>query len=230
MPAGDALTNPVPVVPVDPNPVPVLEASTAPAPTTTTIPKNRILVLKGRGFGHGRGLGQWGAFGYAKDFGWNYRKILDHYYGGTVAGQVSPKSAIGVRLTASDDKALTVFQPKGRLFTAPEGQEGFTMPPGLAGAQPATVVDVNAVVPVAGAPIPVANQTGTVGPTTPVADDTARCDTGDAAAPHGESRGNQDRVGQRRFSGQRRPNVRGSVVGTSGTAEHLQRDVDRGAD
>jgi SpoIID/LytB domain protein len=169
VPAGDALPNPVPVTPVDPNAAVASEAVTAPAPTTTTIPKNRILVLKGRGFGHGRGLGQWGAFGYAKDFGWNYRKILDHYYGGTVSGQVSPKSAIGVRLSASDEKALTVFQPKGRLFTAPEGQEGFTMPPGLAGSQPATVIDVNAVVPVVGAPIPVANQTGTLGPTTPVA-------------------------------------------------------------
>jgi SpoIID/LytB domain protein len=169
VPAGDAVNNTVPVlpvVPVDPNaaPVPASEAVTVPGPSTTTIPKNRILVLKGRGFGHGRGLGQWGAFGYAKDLGWNYRKILDHYYGGTVAGQVSPKSAIGVRLTASDDKALTVYQPKGRLFTAPEGQEGFTMPPGLAGAQPASIVDVNAPTPAAGAPIPVANQ---LGPTTP---------------------------------------------------------------
>jgi SpoIID/LytB domain protein len=173
VPAGDAAANTVPVVPVDPatgTPVPpASEAVTTPAPTTTTIPKNRILVLKGRGFGHGRGLGQWGAFGYAKDSGWSYRKILDHYYGGTVAGQVSPKSAIGVRLIAQDDKALTVYQPKGRLFTAPEGQEGFTMPPGLAGAQPVAVVDINAPVPAPGTPIPVVGSPDPATANTPAA-------------------------------------------------------------
>ncbi len=165
VPAGDAATN-VPVTPVAPDPtvapVPESVASETPAatsPAATTIPKNRVLVLKGRGFGHGRGLGQWGAFGYAKDLGWNYRKILDHYYGGTMAGQVSPKSAIGVRLSSLDNKVLTVYQPKGRLFTAPEGQDGFTMPPGLAGAQPATVLDLNAPAPAVGAPIPVVGQT-----------------------------------------------------------------------
>ena len=166
VPAGDATTN-VPVVPVAPDPSAVAVAEsvastpavTTPGPTTTTIPKNRVLVLKGRGFGHGRGLGQWGAFGYARDFGWSYRKILDHYYGETMAGQVSPKSAIGVRLSSLDGKVLAVYQPKGRLFTAPEGQDGFTMPPGLAGAQPATVLDLNAPVPAVGAPIPVVGQT-----------------------------------------------------------------------
>lgn len=172
VPAGEAATN-VAVAPVvsEPNVAAVPDSVaggsvpvTTPAATTTTIPTNRVLVLKGRGFGHGRGLGQWGAFGYAKDFGWNYRKILDHYYGGTIAGQVSPRSALGVRLSSLDDKVLIVYQPKGRLFTAPEGQEGFTMPPGLAGAQPATVVDLNAPAAVPGAPIPVVGQ---VGPTTP---------------------------------------------------------------
>ena len=101
---------------------------------TTTAPEH-FVVIQGRGFGHGRGLGQWGAFGYARDKGWNYRQILDHFYGGTAAGAVSPQSAIGVRLAALDGKALAVYQPKGRAYTAIEGQPGFTLPPSMAGAQ-----------------------------------------------------------------------------------------------
>ncbi len=45
------------------------------------------LVVEGRGWGHGRGMGQYGALGYARDFGWSSAQILDHYYGGTTAGQ-----------------------------------------------------------------------------------------------------------------------------------------------
>jgi len=40
------------------------------------------LQLKGRGFGHGAGLCQWGAKVAAED-GWDYRRILLHYYPGT---------------------------------------------------------------------------------------------------------------------------------------------------
>ncbi len=39
-------------------------------------------VVQGRGFGHGAGLCQWGARMYAEK-GWDYRKILLHYYPGT---------------------------------------------------------------------------------------------------------------------------------------------------
>ena len=125
--------------------------------STTTNPVERFVVVQGRGFGHGRGLGQWGAFGYARDQGWNYRQILDHFYGGTVAGAVSPQSAIGVRLSALDGTALIVFQPKGRAFTAIEGQPGFTLPPALAGAQSTVAgLGVQAAVTVpAGTPEPV---------------------------------------------------------------------------
>jgi stage II sporulation protein D len=37
--------------------------------------------LTGKGFGHGAGLCQWGAKAYAEK-GWDYRRILDHYYTG----------------------------------------------------------------------------------------------------------------------------------------------------
>lgn len=43
-------------------------------------------VLDGRGWGHGRGMSQYGAQGYATDFGWSSAQILDHYYGGTTGG------------------------------------------------------------------------------------------------------------------------------------------------
>ncbi len=39
-------------------------------------------VLEGKGFGHGAGLCQWGARVFAEK-GWDYRRILAHYYPGT---------------------------------------------------------------------------------------------------------------------------------------------------
>lgn len=40
------------------------------------------LSLTGRGYGHGAGLCQWGANALAQE-GWDFRKILEHYYPGT---------------------------------------------------------------------------------------------------------------------------------------------------
>jgi SpoIID/LytB domain protein len=39
-------------------------------------------LLAGRGFGHGLGMSQWGALCYSLK-GWNYKRILKHYYKGT---------------------------------------------------------------------------------------------------------------------------------------------------
>ena len=44
-----------------------------------------VLSLDGHGWGHGRGMGQFGALGYAIDFGWSSAQILDHFYGDTTA-------------------------------------------------------------------------------------------------------------------------------------------------
>src|SRR3954471_21765461 len=44
--------------------------------------------ITGHGYGHGRGMGQWGAFGYATNYGWTYTQILNHYYGGTAVQSV----------------------------------------------------------------------------------------------------------------------------------------------
>ncbi|MFN3255059.1 MAG: SpoIID/LytB domain-containing protein [Ilumatobacter sp.] len=78
-------------------------AATDPAPTVTAAPDDVIaLVLHGTGNGHGRGMSQWGAYGYAVDHGWDWNQILDHYYGGTVAGTTTPGQRIKVRLTPYD--------------------------------------------------------------------------------------------------------------------------------
>jgi len=39
------------------------------------------VVLRGHGYGHGAGLCQVGARTHAED-GWDYRRILSHYYPG----------------------------------------------------------------------------------------------------------------------------------------------------
>jgi stage II sporulation protein D len=44
------------------------------------------LIVTGHGWGHGVGMSQWGAYGYALH-GWNYKRILSHYYPGTKMGQ-----------------------------------------------------------------------------------------------------------------------------------------------
>ena len=70
--------------------------------------------LAGHGWGHGNGLGQWGSLGYAIDSDWTAAQILDHYYGGTVAGTMAD-AEIGVRLTAFDGRDLILFS--GSPFT-----------------------------------------------------------------------------------------------------------------
>ena len=55
-------------------------ASAAGAPETARV------EISGHGWGHGRGLGQYGSYGYAENYGWTSAQILDHFYGGTVAG------------------------------------------------------------------------------------------------------------------------------------------------
>ena len=56
--------------------------------------------LEGHGFGHGRGLGQYGSLGYALA-GWDHRRILAHYFGGTTVGSRA-NDQIDVHLRISD--------------------------------------------------------------------------------------------------------------------------------
>ena len=53
--------------------------------------------IDGHGFGHGVGLAQYGAFGYARDEGRDFRWILDHYYPGTSLA-AAPRARLRVRL------------------------------------------------------------------------------------------------------------------------------------
>jgi SpoIID/LytB domain protein len=66
------------------------------------------VAFTGHGWGHGRGMGQFGAQGYAKDFGWSSSEILDHFYGGTTAGSIADGSVLDVRLIAQDNRDLVV--------------------------------------------------------------------------------------------------------------------------
>jgi SpoIID/LytB domain protein len=81
-----------------------------------------LIEVQGRGWGHGRGLSQWGSLGYAVDHGWTSAQILDHYYGGTVAGTL-PEREVSIHLTKNDGRDLLVtsssaFTVLGVGFTA----------------------------------------------------------------------------------------------------------------
>ncbi|MBW3650020.1 MAG: hypothetical protein KY458_05565 [Actinobacteria bacterium] len=78
------------------------------------------LDLLGHGFGHGRGMGQFGALGYALDRGFNYRQILDHFYGNTTAGNIgNPEMA--VRLVRLDNQETIVQQERAGMTTSAAG-------------------------------------------------------------------------------------------------------------
>ncbi|QCQ93181.1 SpoIID/LytB domain-containing protein [Rhodococcus sp. SGAir0479] len=70
------------------------------------------IVLSGHGYGHGRGMGQYGAYGYARNQGWSAERIVGHYYGNTNLGRVDDPW-VGVRLLGRDDKRLDVYAQAG---------------------------------------------------------------------------------------------------------------------
>jgi stage II sporulation protein D len=53
--------------------------------------------IDGHGFGHGAGMAQYGAYGYAREEGRDFRWILDHYYPGTRLDG-APRARLRVRL------------------------------------------------------------------------------------------------------------------------------------
>ena len=74
------------------------------------------VTITGHGYGHGRGMGQYGAYGYATIYGWNYSQILAHYYGGTTLATRNYGN-LTVDLSALDgDGSVTVTS--GNSFTA----------------------------------------------------------------------------------------------------------------
>lgn len=80
------------------------------------------VTITGHGFGHGEGMGQWGAYGYATTYKWQWQQILAHYYGGTTFGTTDPNQLISVRLQALDDRPFTaIVQEKGLIATSVDG-------------------------------------------------------------------------------------------------------------
>ena len=81
----------------------LLVAATAvvlPASSATALAPETITV-EGRGWGHGRGLQQWGALGYAVNYGWNHEQILQHFYSGTVLS-TTVNSDVRVQVSGND--------------------------------------------------------------------------------------------------------------------------------
>lgn len=62
------------------------------------------IAISGHGYGHGRGLAQWGSYGYATEYDWDYARILSHYYSKTTSGFIGDPW-ISVRLTSLDNIA-----------------------------------------------------------------------------------------------------------------------------
>ena len=84
--------------------------TSAPA-AASALPANLDVV--GHGWGHGRGMGQYGALGYASQYGWNYQQILSHFYGGTTLA-TTPVASLTVRLSELDGStSVSVSAPQG---------------------------------------------------------------------------------------------------------------------
>jgi stage II sporulation protein D len=61
-------------------------------------------TIRGAGFGHGVGMSQYGAMGYASH-GWDYRRILAHYYTGTSIGVLDEPRTVRVLLQSVNGSA-----------------------------------------------------------------------------------------------------------------------------
>lgn len=78
----------------------------APAAPAAAAGPAGVVTIDGRGFGHGVGMSQYGAYGFAQH-GYDYRRILAHYYRGTAIGAVSTAQEVTVAL-ASGRRSITV--------------------------------------------------------------------------------------------------------------------------
>ena len=61
-------------------------------------------TIRGAGFGHGVGMSQYGAMGYASN-GWDYKRILAHYYTGTELGVLNGEREVRVLLQSTGGSA-----------------------------------------------------------------------------------------------------------------------------
>jgi SpoIID/LytB domain protein len=79
-----------------------------------------VFLVDGRGWGHGVGMSQWGAEGAAQQ-GWDYRRILAHYYPGTTVEAWEPKP-VRVLLARGLAKAR-IASPKPFVVSDARGHE-----------------------------------------------------------------------------------------------------------
>jgi peptidoglycan hydrolase-like amidase len=103
-------------------------------PATAAIPPDARINISGHGWGHGRGMGQWGAVGYAVNYGSSAEAILDHFYGGHTTPKTTtlfkPPAAgaagnpvVGIRLAALSGRDMIVTSSAGNLrVSAPQGE------------------------------------------------------------------------------------------------------------
>ncbi len=96
------------------------------SPAAAAVADGPTIAVTGHGYGHGRGMGQYGAYGYARDHNWTSDQILDHFYGGTVAGtipasaSISP-AAVRVELREERGRPLVVGLASGTIGLLPGG-------------------------------------------------------------------------------------------------------------
>jgi stage II sporulation protein D len=74
------------------------------APANQAAQPLPVIFVAGHGWGHGIGLAQYGAYGYALH-GWNYDKIVLHYYPGTTIG-TAPVRKVRVLLSPGSKRAV----------------------------------------------------------------------------------------------------------------------------
>jgi stage II sporulation protein D len=82
--------------------VSVAGALIACAPASAEAAKR--FTIRGAGFGHGVGMSQYGAMGYASN-GWDYRRILGHYYTDTDIGVLNEPRDVRVLLQSTSGSA-----------------------------------------------------------------------------------------------------------------------------
>jgi SpoIID/LytB domain protein len=84
-------------------------AAAAATPANAPLPPGAVLVVPGHGWGHGRGMGQWGAYGMARD-GSSYSSIVKHFYSGVSLSQRAAET-IRVLVETSPDVVVTSDSP-----------------------------------------------------------------------------------------------------------------------
>ena len=102
--------------------VPAFGASSPANAEVWTSDETIGFIVHGVGNGHGRGMSQFGAYGWAVDHGWDWREILDFYYGGTVLADEAD-SDLRVRLTQWDGNSEIIGVSLNGSVSAASGGE-----------------------------------------------------------------------------------------------------------